>query len=73
MASGSRRFGAESNLFGFTINWASGQTVVVESCTNLLNPDWLPVQTNVLATGSMAFSDPAWTNYPGRFYRLRSK
>jgi hypothetical protein len=46
--------------------------VVVEACTNLANPDWQPVQTNLLATGSVYFSDPQWTNYPGRFYRLRS-
>jgi hypothetical protein len=65
-------FGAQSNQFGFNINWAGGQTVVVEACTNLFNPDWLPVQTNTLITGSARFSDPHWTNYSNRFYRLRS-
>src|ERR1035437_10276249 len=61
-----------TNPFGFNINWASEQTVVVEACTNLFNPDWQPVQTNTLTTGSAYFSDSQWTNYPGRFYRLRS-
>jgi len=56
--------------FGFNINWASGQTVVVEACTNLASPDWQPVVTNTLPTGLAYFSDPQWTNYPGRFYRL---
>ncbi len=56
----------------FQIQWASGQTVVVEACTNLSNPAWQPVQTNTLTTGTSYFSDPQWTNYPGRFYRLRS-
>ena len=65
-------FGAPTNQFGFTINWASGQTVVVEACTNLANPVWQPVQTNTLTTGTANFSDPQWTNYPARFYRLRS-
>ena len=65
-------FGVKTNQFGFNIDWASGQTVVVEVCTNLLNPDWQPVQTNRLTTGSVYFSDPQWMNYPGRFYRLRS-
>ncbi len=65
-------FGVHTNQFGFNINWASGQTVVVEASTNLSNPDWQPVQTNMLTTGSVYFSDPQWTNYPGRFYRLRS-
>jgi hypothetical protein len=65
-------FGVQTNQFGFNINWASGQTVVIEACPNLSNPDWQPVQTNMLTTGSAYFSDPQWTNYPGRFYRLRS-
>jgi hypothetical protein len=63
-------FGAQTNQFGFNINWASGQTVVVEASTNLV--DWQPVQTNMLTTGSSYYSDPQWTNYPGRYYRLRS-
>ena len=65
-------FGVRTNQFGFNIDWASGQTVVVETCTNLANPDWLPVGTNILTGGSSYFSDPQWMNYPGRFYRLRS-
>ena len=65
-------FGVQTNQFGFNLNWASGQTVVVEACTNLFNPDWQPVQTNVLVNGSAHFRDPQWTNYPRRFYRLRS-
>jgi hypothetical protein len=63
-------FGGQTNPFGFNITWASGQTVVVEASTNLI--DWGPVQTNTLTTGSAYFSDSEWTNYPGRFYRLRS-
>jgi hypothetical protein len=65
-------FGVQMDGFGFNINWASGQTVVVEACTDLANPNWQPVQTNTLTTGSAYFSDTQWTNYPGRFYRLRS-
>jgi hypothetical protein len=64
--------GGPTNQFGFNISWASDQTVVVEACTNPADPDWQPVQTNLLTTGSAYFSDPDWTNYPGRFYRLRS-
>ena len=62
--------GINANGFGFNINWASGQTVVVEASTNFA--DWQPVDTNKLATDSAYFSDPQWTNYPDRFYRLRS-
>ena len=63
-------FGLQTNQFGFNINWASGQTVVVEASADLIN--WQPVSTNTLTTGTAYFSDPQWTNYPGRFYRLRS-
>jgi hypothetical protein len=64
-------FGFRANQFGFNINWASGMIVVVEASTNLANPVWSPLATNTLASGSAYFSDPQWTNYPGRFYRLR--
>jgi len=65
-------FGVQANQFGFNINWARGQTLVVEACTDLSNPVWTPVATNTLTGGSSYFSDSQWTNYPGRFYRLRS-
>ena len=61
------------NPFAFTINWAGGQTVVVEACTNIFNPVWLPIQTNMLSSNSVSFCDPQWTNYPGRFYRISSQ
>jgi hypothetical protein len=65
-------FGGKTNQFGFNITWASDQTVVVDACTNLSQPVWEPVQTNTLATGSVYFNDPEWTNYPARYYRVRS-
>ena len=65
-------FSAQTNEFGFNINWASGQTVVVEACTDLAHSAWQPIQTNILTSDSVYFSDSQWTNYPGRFYRLRS-
>jgi len=66
-------FGVQSNGFGFDITWASGMTVVVEACTNLVNPSWFPVETNFLNNGSFYFRDSSWTNYPVRFYRLSSQ
>ena len=65
-------FGVQSGLFGFTISWATNVPVVVEACTNLANPIWLPVSTNTLVGGTSYFSDPQSANLPGRFYRLRS-
>jgi len=65
-------FGAQTNGFGFIISWATNIPVVVEASTALTNPIWSPVGTNSLTGGSSYFSDPQWTNYPNRFYRLRS-
>ncbi len=69
---GDASFGVRTNQFGFNIAWASGQTVVVEAASNLSNPLWTPVATNILTSDSVYFSDPQSSNYPARFYRLRS-
>jgi hypothetical protein len=61
----------KSNQFGFNITATNNFTVVMEACTNLANPVWTPLQTLTLTNGSIYFSDSQWTNYPGRFYRLR--
>jgi len=60
------------NQFGFNYTWDSNLVVIVEACSNLADPDWVPVATNTLTNGSSYFSDPQWTNYTRRFYRLRS-
>jgi hypothetical protein len=68
------KFGPQNNQFGFTISWTSNATVVVEASATLAHPIWSPVSTNTLTAtlGTSTFSDPHWTNYPSRFYRLRS-
>jgi BspA type Leucine rich repeat region (6 copies) len=59
--------------FGFNITGPSNTVIVVEACTDLANPVWLPVSTNALdASGSSSFSDSQSGNYPARFYRFRS-
>jgi hypothetical protein len=69
---GNSSFGIQNNQFSFTISWATNLVVVVEACTNFANPVWQPVATNTLTGGTSYFSDSQWTNYPGRYYRLRS-
>lgn len=64
--------GVQAGGFGFHINWASGQTVVVEASTNLTATNWVPVATNTFTNNAFYVSDPQWTNFPDRFYRLRS-
>ena len=65
-------FGVRTNRFGFNITGTKNLVIVVEACTNLANHTWSPVSTNILRGGSSYFSDPQWTNYPARFYRLCS-
>jgi hypothetical protein len=74
---GDGSFGVQANQFGFNITGNYNLVVVVEATSDLANPVWSPVSTNTLNTsvgtnGSVYFCDPQWTNYPGRFYRLRS-
>jgi hypothetical protein len=64
-------FGVRTNRFGFIISWATNVSVVVEVCS-MTNSTWVPLQTNTLTGGWVYFSDPQWTNYPVRCYRLRS-
>jgi hypothetical protein len=63
--------GVQSNGFNFTISWATNVSVVVEASTTLTAPQWSPFSTNSLSDGTAYFSDPAWTNYPAGFYRIR--
>lgn len=64
-------FGLRANQFGFNIRGTSNIVVLVEASTNLATPTWSPLATNTLTSGSSYFSDPQWTKYPSRFYRLR--
>lgn len=65
--------GVQSNGFGFTVSWATNLSVVVETSTDMLSSLWTPIQTKALDNGVVHFTDPEWTNYPGRFYRVRSQ
>jgi len=66
-------FSITGGNFGFNITGPSNTVIVVEACTDLANPVWLPVSTNFLdASGASSFSDLQSGNYPARFYRFRS-
>jgi hypothetical protein len=72
MQSNDPSFGVRTNQFGFHIAWANGRVIVVEACTNLNNPIWVPVGTNTLTGDGTYFTDPDRAKHVGRFYRLRS-
>jgi hypothetical protein len=63
----------QSSLFGFTISWATNLPVVVEASMSFsAASSWQPLQTNSVVNGVSYFGDAEWTNYPSRFYRVRS-
>jgi hypothetical protein len=63
-------FGLRSNQFGFDITGTPGIPLLIDACTNLANASWLPVAAVSLTNGFVHFSDPQWTNYQSRFYKI---
>lgn len=61
---------AASGNFQFEMTGPTNVSIVVQSCTNLTNPVWIPLATNTLSNGTNYFSDAQWTNYMYRFYRV---
>ena len=59
----------QSNGFAFNVRGYSGLTVVIESSPDFVN--WSPLVTNVIEAVPWEFMDPAATNLPERFYRVR--
>jgi hypothetical protein len=58
--------------FGFSINGTTNIPIVIEASTSLASSTWVPLQSLNLTNGAFYFSDPNWSNYPARFYRIRS-
>jgi hypothetical protein len=67
---GASSFGVSNGQFGFNITGNTNLPIVVEACTNLVNPVWTPVQSMTLTNGSVYFSDPNSSNYPVRYYGI---
>jgi hypothetical protein len=65
-------FSVRTNGFGFAITGSAGIPIVVEACTNLGSTNWVALQTCAVTNGLIDFNDSTWTNYPSRFYRIRS-
>ena len=58
--------------FSFNITGTADIPIVIEAATNTAGPTWVPLQSLNLTNGAFYFSDPDWTNYPTRSYRIRS-
>ena len=65
-------FGVQAGHFGFRITGDANQVVVVEACTNLANPVWVPLGTKTLTGGESTFDDADQSSHPARFYRVHT-
>ena len=64
--------GVQNDQFSFTITGTTDIPIVLEASTDLTNPSWTPLQSSTLTNGSINFADPDWTDFPSRYYRIRS-
>jgi hypothetical protein len=65
-------FGVRTNTFGFNITGTANIPMVIEATTKLTGTAWSSLCTLWLTNGLVHFTDPQWTNFPGRSYRIRS-
>jgi hypothetical protein len=63
--------GFTTNGFGLNLAGVAGQTLIIESSTNLSS--WTALATNTLESELLYFTDFGATNSPCRFYCLRLK
>jgi hypothetical protein len=60
-------FGFTNGMFGFDVSGPSGSNVVIQTSTDLQT--WIPLQTNLLGSGPLYFSDSQSPASVQRFYR----
>jgi PKD repeat protein len=69
---GKSSLGLRSNQFGFNVTGNPNNPIVIEASTNLFTSGWTLLFNGNVTNGQVYFSDPSWTNYPKRFYRIRT-
>jgi hypothetical protein len=62
-------FGFTNGVFGFNVTGPSGSNVVIQASTDLQT--WIPLQTNLLGSGLLYFSDSQSPANVQRFYRAQ--
>jgi hypothetical protein len=62
-------FGFTNGVFGFNVIGPPGSNVVIQASTDLQT--WIPLQTNLLGSGPLYFSDAQSTTNVHRFYRVQ--
>ena len=67
------KLGILTNRFGFTVKGVPYQPISILASTNLAGTNWTVVRNTVLGSTPFYFSDPSWTGYQRRFYRVRGE
>jgi len=62
-------FGFAGGVFGFNVIGPAGSNVVIQASLDLQT--WMPLQTNLLGSGLLYFTDPQSTTNTRRFYRAQ--
>jgi len=69
IVNGSSSFDRTLNGFAFDLTANVGQTIIIETSTNLI--DWQPILTNEIDSNPLHFHDPSAITNRNGFYRLR--
>ena len=56
-------------LFSLTSSAETNRTYVLQSATNLINPGWFPVRTNIATSATLTLTNIS-SSAPANFYRL---
>jgi hypothetical protein len=62
-------FGFTNGVFGFNVSGPVGASVIIQASTDLQT--WIPLQTNLLGSGPLYFSDAQAPTNVQRFYRAQ--
>jgi hypothetical protein len=65
----SAALGFTNGMFGFDVIGPSGSNVVIQASADLHT--WIPLQTNLLGSGPLHFSDSQSPDNVQRFYRIQ--
>jgi hypothetical protein len=58
--------------FTFDITGTTNIPIVLEATPDVRGGSWVSLLSGTLTNGLLHFTDPSWTNYANRFYRIRS-
>lgn len=69
---GHPNFGVQPSGFYLPVTGTPNIPILIEATTNLTGSAWTKLQSCTLTNGAIQYIDTQWTNFPNRFYRLRS-